>query len=73
MYVECEYRVCLHCIQFVNTREQYLFNWYTSARNLENFYILLSCTDSSTIFKMALFIDKLMTMAYQQYDTTHVY
>ena len=73
MYIECEYHVCFHCIQCVNTREQYLFNWYTSARNLENVYILLSSTDSSTIFKMALIIDKLMTMAYQQYDTTHVY
>ena len=41
----------------------YLFNWYTSDRNLQNFYtwvLLMSSTNEETNYKTALYVEQLL-------------
>jgi len=40
-------------------RNSYLFNWYTSDRDLPNLYTLMSSTNEETIYKTALYVEKL--------------
>lgn len=44
----------------IETRTLYMFNWYTSDRNLLNFYSLVSSTNEETIYKIALHVEKLL-------------
>jgi len=37
-----------------------LFHWYTYDRNLPNFYTLISSTNEETIYKTALYVEKLL-------------
>jgi len=38
----------------------YTFNWYTYDRNVPNFYTLMSSTNEETIYKTAIYVEKLL-------------
>lgn len=44
----------------LETRTLYMFNWYTSDRNLLNCYSLISSTNEETIYKIALHVEKII-------------
>jgi hypothetical protein len=59
-YVDCEYHAFFHCAKYTSIRNQFLFNWYNSGTDLNNFYDLLSTNDFETIRKLAVYIFYLM-------------
>ena len=38
----------------------YTVNWNTSDRNVPNFYTLMSSTNEETIYKTAIYVEKLL-------------
>ena len=58
--VECEFHVFFCCKRFDGIRNSYLFNWYSYDRNLPNFYTIMSSTNEETIYKTALYVEKLL-------------
>jgi len=48
------------CKRFDGIRNSYLFNWYSYDRNVPNFYTLMSSTNEETIYKTALYVEKLL-------------
>ena len=58
--IECEFHIFFHCDKFTNIRNQYLYNWYTFDRNVENFYTLFKSNNDTTIYRTALFVSKLL-------------
>ncbi|KAH3891876.1 hypothetical protein DPMN_015986 [Dreissena polymorpha] len=59
-FVDCEYHAFFHCTKYTSIRNQFLFNWYNSGTDLNNFYDLLSTNDFETIRKLAVYIFYLM-------------
>lgn len=59
--LDCEFHVLFHCGRFDNIRTQFLENWYTNDKTLVNFYTLLSSTNQETIYRLATFIDKILS------------
>ena len=58
--VECEFHVFFCCKRFDGIMNSYLFNWYSYDRNLPNFYTIMSSTNEETIYKTALYVEKLL-------------
>ena len=58
--VEWEFHVFFCCKRFDGIKNSCLFNWYTYDRNLPNFYTLISSTNEETIYKTALYVEKLL-------------
>jgi len=58
--VECEYHVLLECHRFNEIRQNYLFNWYRSSRNLQGFINILSSENDYALYKTAICIEKLL-------------
>jgi len=48
------------CKRVDGIRNSYLFIWYISERNLPNFYALMSSINEETIYKTALYVEKLL-------------
>ena len=59
--IECEYHVFFQCKKFENIRENYLKSWYSGGDNLLDFYHLLQSSDEHNIYKLSVYIDKLLT------------
>ena len=57
--VECEFHVFFCCKRFDGIRNSYLFNGYTSDRDLPKFYTSMRSTNEETIYKTALYVEKL--------------
>ena len=55
--VECVFHMFFCCKRFDGIRNSYLFNWYLYDRN---FYTLMSSTNEETIYKTALYVEKLL-------------
>ena len=58
--VECEYNVFFECHSFNEIRENYLFNWYRSSKNLQGFINILSSSNDCVLYKTAIYIEKLL-------------
>ena len=46
--------------RFDGIMNAYLFNWYSYDRKLPNFYTIMSSTNGETIYKAALYVEKLL-------------
>jgi len=46
--------------RFDGIRNSYLFNWYSYDRNLPNFFTIMGSINEETIYKTALYVEKLL-------------